>query len=169
MCTAVRNVLPWTHRSPQPERHLDRFSRFYTAYGRVHMLYNGSPLYPQNCAYPYGSGAPGSNSWFLGPVTRVHHPNGISIDSAVFAGLTIMTDRPTDRPRFSVCNIRPHLRRPLRTYYAVLRCGFKNHVLHGGTHWHHLANTIEPSMCRGDAAFLSNYFDHLCNCEIKLS
>jgi len=26
-------------------------------------------------------------------------------------------------------------------------------------HWRYLANTIEPSMC--DAAFLSNYFDHL--------
>jgi len=25
----------------------------------------------------------------------------------------------------------------------------------------HLTNTIEPSMCGGDAAFLSNYFDHL--------
>jgi len=30
-----------------------------------------------------------------------------------------------------------------------------------GAQWRHLANTIEPSMCSGDAAFLSNYFDHL--------
>jgi len=29
----------------------------------------------------------------------------------------------------------------------------------GGAHWRHLANTIEPSMCGGDAASLSNYFD----------
>ena len=28
-------------------------------------------------------------------------------------------------------------------------------------HWRNLANTIEPSMCSGDAAFLSIYFDHL--------
>jgi len=27
--------------------------------------------------------------------------------------------------------------------------------------WRNLANTIEPSICGGDAAFLSNYFDHL--------
>ena len=27
-------------------------------------------------------------------------------------------------------------------------------------HWRHLANTIELCMCVGDAAFLSNYFDH---------
>jgi len=30
-----------------------------------------------------------------------------------------------------------------------------------GAHWRHLANAIEPSMFGGDAAFLSNYFDHL--------
>jgi len=37
-----------------------------------------------------GSGPP-SNAWFFGP-TRVHNPNGISIGSAVFAGLTSVTD-----------------------------------------------------------------------------
>ena len=50
---------------------------------------------------------------FLGPI-RVHDPNGILIGSAVFTGLTIVTDgptnRPTDRPRYSVCNNKPHLR-----------------------------------------------------------
>ena len=29
--------------------------------------------------------------------------------------------------------------------------------------WRHLANTIEKSMCDGDAAFWSNYVDHLFN------
>jgi len=33
---------------------------------------------------------------------RAHNPNGISIGSAVFAGLTSMTDRPTDRATRSV-------------------------------------------------------------------
>ena len=37
-----------------------------------------------------------SNTWFLGP-TLVLNPNGISIGSAVFAGLTSLTDRQTDR------------------------------------------------------------------------
>jgi len=37
-----------------------------------------------------------SNTWFPGP-TRVLNPNGISIGSAVFAGLTSVTDRPTNR------------------------------------------------------------------------
>jgi len=48
------NMLPWAHPSPQPERHLDRFSRF--------------------------------------------------------TGLTTLTDRQTDRPRYYVCNNRPRLR-----------------------------------------------------------
>ena len=29
----------------------------------------------------------------------------------------------------------------------------RKHVLDGGAHWRNLANTIEPSMCVGDAAF----------------
>ena len=57
------------------------------------------------------------NTRFLGRI-RIHNPNGISIASAVFAGLTAVTDRPTDgqtnRPTdhaiYSVCNNRPHLR-----------------------------------------------------------
>jgi len=47
-------------------------------------------------------------TWFLGP-TRVYSQNGISISSAVFAGLTIVTDGQTDRSRYSVCNNRPLL------------------------------------------------------------
>jgi len=33
------------------------------------------------------------------------------------------------------------------------RLGSRKHVLDGDVHWRHLANTIEPSMCGGDAAF----------------
>jgi len=42
---------------------------------------------------------------------------------------------------------------------------YKKYVLDGGAHWHHLVNTIEPSMCGGDAAFFSNYVDHLLTSE----
>jgi len=51
------------------------------------------------------------NTCFLGP-TRVHNPNGISIGlgSAVFAGLTTVTDRQTDiQTKLKVCNNRRHL------------------------------------------------------------
>jgi len=64
--------------------------------------------------------APQSNTCFPGP-TRVHNPSGTSIGAAVFAGLTTVTDRATDRqtdrPHYSVCNNWPHQRT-----YVVLRC-----------------------------------------------
>jgi len=46
------------------------------------------------------------------------------------------------------------------------RVGPRKYVLEkwgswGGAHWRNLANTIEPLMCGGDAACLSNYLDHL--------
>ena len=37
-----------------------------------------------------------------------------TIVSAVFAGLTVVTDRPSDRPRYSVCSNRPYLAIVLR-------------------------------------------------------
>jgi len=47
-----------------------------------------------------------SNAWLLGS-TRVYTAIGILIGSAVFADLTVVTDRQTDRhtdrPRYSVC------------------------------------------------------------------
>ena len=73
------------------------------------ILYNGTPLCPLKIAPSHGGSEPPSNTWSLGP-TQVLSSNGISISSAVFAGLTSVTDRPTDRPRYSVSNNTPHLR-----------------------------------------------------------
>jgi len=81
--TASRSVQPFLHSSHQ----------------KVTILYIGS-LPPQNCPFARGIWTP-SNTWFLEP-TQVHKLNGISIGSSVCAGLTIVTDRPTDRPRYSV-------------------------------------------------------------------
>jgi len=44
---------------------------------------------------------PPSETWYLLP-TRVHNPNGISVGSAFSAGLTTVTDRPTDHATQSV-------------------------------------------------------------------
>ena len=50
------------------------------------------------------------NTWFLGP-TQVSTRNGISIGSAIFAGLVNVFNRATkraiDQPRYSVCSNRP--------------------------------------------------------------
>jgi len=109
------------HPSPQPKRHLHRFSRFCTDDRRVSLYFTMGRTFPRSrLPLPMGGCGPQSNTWFPGP-TRVFNPNGIAIGAAVFAGLTSMTDRqtdrPTDRPRYSVGNNRPH------TTYVVLRCG----------------------------------------------
>jgi len=101
-------VLPSAHPGAQPKRQIDRFSRF--AQLTADTL-QWAPLSPKIAPFHGGSGPP-SSTWFLGP-TRVLNQNDISISSAVFAGLTSVThrqtDRQTDRPRFSVGNNRPHL------------------------------------------------------------
>jgi len=70
----------------------------------IPMLYNGPP-FPFKIApslggcwyylFPWGL-LTLSNTWLLEP-TWVLNPNGISIGSAIFAGLTSVTDRQTDR------------------------------------------------------------------------
>jgi len=70
------------------------------------MLCNGPPLSLSKLPLYIGDQDPRLIRASLGP------SNDITIGSAVFAELTIVTDRPTDRPaRYSVCNNRPHLRK----------------------------------------------------------
>jgi len=66
------------------------------------------PFRPQNCPFTCGDLDPILFPLFFGS-TQVHIPNAISIDSAVFAGLTVVTDRQTDRPHYFVCNNRSYL------------------------------------------------------------
>jgi len=47
--------------------------------------------------------------------------------------------------------------------------GPKEAFIRWGALWRYLANTIEPSICAGDAAFLSNYFDHLLPQSVELT
>ena len=109
-------MIPWAHSSPQPKWHLDRFSHFRTGDRRVSLYFTmGRSFPPQNCPFPWGIWTP-SSTWFLG-LTRVLNPNGISIGAAVFAGLTSVTDRPTDHATRSVTTA--------ASTYVVLRCGLK--------------------------------------------
>ena len=88
---------------PNPKCHLDRLSRFCTDNCRVPILYYGMPLSPSKLPIPMGDVVlwTPSNTWFLGP-NQVLNPNSISIASAVFAGFTSVTDRPTDHATQSV-------------------------------------------------------------------
>ena len=76
------------HSTQHPKRHLDRVSRSCTAHGRQSLYFTKMPI-------PTGGSGPPSNTLFPGP-TRVHNAHGISIGSAICAGLT-MTDRQAGR------------------------------------------------------------------------
>jgi len=90
-------MLPWAHSSPDPKRHLDRFSHFCTAHRRVCLYLYFIMAAPPSQNRPFSWGIwTSSNTWFSGP-TQVLNPNGISIGSAVCAGLTTVTDKQTDR------------------------------------------------------------------------
>jgi len=94
----IRQVAPvcntttirWAHPNAWPKRYLDRFSLFCTAHYSVPLGCNRPPL-PLKIADSHGEIWTPSNTRFLGP-TRVFNPNGISIGSAVFAGLTNVLD-----------------------------------------------------------------------------
>jgi len=98
----------WAYPRPQRKRHLDQFSRFCTAHGRMSVHYTlqwAAPFLPQNCPFSRGMWTP-SNTWFPRP-TRVLNLNSILIGSTNSVGLTTLTDRLTDsdRPCYAVCTI----------------------------------------------------------------
>jgi len=77
----------------------------------------GRPIPPKIASSDGGCGPwTLSNTWFIEP-TRAHNPNGISIGSAVFAGLTSVTDRQTDHATRSVTIGSIYVRS------SLLRCG----------------------------------------------
>jgi len=120
MCPSTR--AHWARPSPQLKQHLDQFSHFCTDDRRVSLYFSmGRPFALKIAASHEGIWTP-SNWWFPEP-TRVLNPNGISIGSAVFAGLTGVTDIPTNRqtdiPLYSIVNNKPHFS------YLVLRCGLE--------------------------------------------
>jgi len=76
-------------------------------------LYFGPPLLPQNCLFPWRIWA---SIYYMVPWAHPSsQPKGHLYRFSRSAGLTIVTnrqtDRQTDRPRYSVCNNRPYLRR----------------------------------------------------------
>jgi len=88
--TASRSVKPFLHCCRQ----------------RVPILYSGPPLSPIKIAPSHGISGLHLIHSFLGlPESTTQ-----TASRSVFAGLTIVTDRPTDKPHYSVCNNRPHLR-----------------------------------------------------------
>ena len=104
-------TIPWAHSRQQPKWHLDRFSNLCTDDHKVSPYFTmGRPFPFSKLSLPIGRSGLPCNTWFPRP-SRVLSPNGISIGSAFFAGLTSVTDRQTyrqtDRHCYYVGNNRP--------------------------------------------------------------
>jgi len=94
--TTSRLDQPFLHSSPQS----------------VPIYFTMGRRFPSKLPLSMGDPDPHLIHGFLGPI-RVLNPNSISIGSAVFAGLTSVTERPTDRPTYHATRsvaYRPHLR-----------------------------------------------------------
>ena len=83
ICAPIKYIVPWSHQSLHPQRHVDRLNCFCTAHCSVILLDNGPLCFPQKLPIQLGGSGPPSNTWYIRP-TRVINPNGISIGSAVF-------------------------------------------------------------------------------------
>jgi len=112
-------IAPWHGRSGRhlihsfgpPESSTQTASRsvqpfLYSSSQTVPILYNGPPL--PLIIVPSYSDLTLSNTRFVGS-TRVLNPNDLDRFNP-FAWLITVTNRQTVRPRYSVCNNRPHLR-----------------------------------------------------------
>ena len=97
-------MLSWTHPSPHTKRHLDRFSRFaqLTANSPYTLQWIVRTFPPQNWSFAWGSG-----HGFLGPPESTTQTASRSVQPLLQGSRSWQTDRP----RYSVCNNRPH---PLR-------------------------------------------------------
>jgi len=99
------------------------------------------------CPFPLGGSEPPSNTWSLGP-TQVLNPNGISIGSAIFAGLTSVTERQTDR-------LTDHATQSLRPMTHVPETGTENRYRKNGTGFRRVCHAIwyriflVPDSCNG--------------------
>ena len=75
LANTIELVHPLAHRSPQPKRQINRFSRFCTAHSRKSLYFTMGDPFPKNCLFLWGIWTP-SNSWFflaiLSPQSKRH-------------------------------------------------------------------------------------------------
>jgi len=121
----------WAHPSPQPKGHLNRFSRLCRDDCRVSLYFTMDDPSPLKIAPSHSRTGPPSITWFLGP-TRVLNPNGISIGSAIFAGLTVT--RQTDYDTRSVITGRTYVRSTAMRPNNNSNQHLKIHDIHKCTH-----------------------------------
>jgi len=107
-CASHPILLSWTHQSPHPKQHIDRYSRFCSRQ-RVPMLNNGPPISLSKLSFRMRDQDPYLIHGSLGP-TESATQTAYRLVQSFFVWLdTIVTKRQTDRPRYPVCNNRRHL------------------------------------------------------------
>ena len=123
-------MVPLVHAIQHPKRHLGRFSRFCTAQGGRSLYFTMGRPFSRKIAPSHGEYGPPCNACFLEP-TRAVNPNGISICSAVFAGVTTMTDRQTTTRSVTIGRIyvRSTAMRPKIVSLSIRRSYTKRDVL----------------------------------------
>ena len=94
------------HPTHHPKHHLDRLSRFALLSAESPYTLQWAAPFPIKIVPSHGISGLHLIHSFLGPPESTTQ----TASRSVFAGLTIVTDRPTDKPHYSVCNNRPHLR-----------------------------------------------------------
>ena len=86
-------MFPMAHPSPHPKRQLDRLSRFCTTHGRVSVYFTMGRPFPFKITPSHGDLVTHLVHGSLGPPEPKRH----LVRFSRFAGLTIVTDRPTGR------------------------------------------------------------------------
>jgi len=106
LANMIELVLPSAYPHQQPKRQIDRFGCFCTAHGKRSLYFTMADPLPQNCPFSWGSGP--NLTRFLGSI-RAHHPNGISIGSAVFVQMTADCPYTLQLDALPMRDLGPHL------------------------------------------------------------
>jgi len=127
-------MLPWTHPSWHRKRHLNRFSRFCTAHGKMSLYFTmGRPFSPENCPFTWRDMNPHLTHGSFGPPESTTQTASRAVQPFLQGSRSWQTDRQTDHATPSVtigriyvvlwcslkhCRTRPTIASPLTWYYS---------------------------------------------------
>ena len=101
LCTRIQHMIPIRSIRAHNPNGIPIGSAVFAHTTVVSLYFTLGRPFSLKTAPSHGGSGPPSNTWFPGS-THVLNPNGSSIGAAVFAGLTSVTDRPTDYATRSV-------------------------------------------------------------------
>jgi len=89
----IKHMIPWAHSSPQPKRHLDRFSRFRTGDRRMSLYLQWDVLSPSKLPLPMGDLDPHLMHGSLGSPESSTQTASWSVQPFLQGSLVWQTDR----------------------------------------------------------------------------